>query len=98
MGTNGFILASKKSFLHLIEVYGYPRALEIWQKKMQSNDLPTHALTRQISFRWRKLEQASKPKPLPRIEARQTVFEIAVVGQSNRIYLRNWAVSVSLQE
>jgi len=35
----------KKSFNHIIEVYGFKRALEIWQKRMQNNDLPTPTRT-----------------------------------------------------
>ena len=34
----------KKSFNHLIEVYGFKHAIKIWQKRMENNDLPTVAL------------------------------------------------------
>jgi hypothetical protein len=69
----------KKSFSHLIEVYGFHRALEIWQKKMANNDLPTHVLTRQTRFGWRKLKPIPKLKPLPKDRTLQTRFETAIV-------------------
>jgi len=77
----------KKSFIHLIKVYGYHRALEIWQKKMQNNDLPTHALTRQTRFRWRRLRQIAKPTTLLRAMTWQTRFEVATIQGSVRLYL-----------
>jgi len=67
----------KKSFSHLVESYGFRRAIEIWQKKLQNNDLPTHALTRQTRFRWRKLKPIPKPTRLPRDKTWQSEFEIA---------------------
>jgi hypothetical protein len=88
----------KKSFIHLIEVYGYHRALEIWQKKMHNNDLPTHALTRQTRFRWRKLEQVPKPELLLKVRTMQASFETAFIGRSNKLYIRNWFASISLNE
>lgn len=78
----------KKSFNHIIEVYGFKRTLEIWQKRMQNNDLPTHALTRQTRFRWRKLKLIPKPKPLPRDKTWQSTFETAVFNSSIKLYLR----------
>jgi hypothetical protein len=44
-----------KSFKHIIEVYGFKRAVEIWDKRMKNNDLPFTA--RQTRFRHRKLPQ-----------------------------------------
>src|SRR5450759_3090244 len=70
----------KKSFNHLIEVYGFKRAIEIWQKRMSNNDLPTVALTRQTRFRWRKLKTISKPKPLQRDNTWQSTFEADVIN------------------
>ena len=42
-----------KSFKHIIEVYGFKRAIEIWDKRMKSNDLPL--IGRQTRFRFRRL-------------------------------------------
>lgn len=45
----------RKSLIHLIEVYGFKRALEIWKQKMKYHILPTIAGTRQLKFGWEKL-------------------------------------------
>jgi hypothetical protein len=37
-----------KSFKHLIEVYGFKRAIEVWQKRMMQNDLPISSRQRKI--------------------------------------------------
>jgi hypothetical protein len=87
----------KKSFSHLIEVYGYRRAIEIWQKKMQNNDLPTHALTRQIRFRWRKLKSIPKPQLLPRDKTWQSNFETAILNKSVRLFLRYRVTAFTLE-
>jgi hypothetical protein len=87
----------KKSFSHIIEVYGYRRAIEIWQKKMQNNDLPTHALTRQTRFRWRKLKSIPKPKPLLRDRTWQSVFEVDVINGSIRLFLRYRVTAIGLK-
>jgi hypothetical protein len=50
----------RKSFLHLIDVYDYKRALEIWKKNMANNVLPTVAGTWQIRFQWRNLKTLVK--------------------------------------
>ena len=42
-----------KSFKHIIEVYGFKRAIEIWDKRMKNNDLPI--IGRQTKFRFKKL-------------------------------------------
>jgi hypothetical protein len=42
-----------KSFKHLIEVYGFKRAVEIWNKRLKNNDLPIAG--RQTRLRHRKL-------------------------------------------
>jgi hypothetical protein len=78
----------KKSFSHLIEVHGYKRAIKIWQKKMQNNDLPTHALTRQTRFCWCKLRSPPKPQPLPRNKTWQSNFDTAIINKSVRLFLR----------
>jgi hypothetical protein len=44
-----------KSFKHLIEVYGFRRAIEIWDRRMRNNDLPF--VGRQTRFRLRKLPE-----------------------------------------
>lgn len=87
----------KKSFNHIIEVYGFKRALEIWQKRMQNNDLPTHALTRQTRFQWRKLKTIPKPKPLLRDRTWQSNFETAVIDGSFSLFLRFRVTAISLK-
>jgi hypothetical protein len=42
-----------KSFKHIIEVYGFKRAVEIWDKRMKNNDLPLRGC--QMRLRLRKL-------------------------------------------
>jgi hypothetical protein len=42
-----------KSFKHTIEVYGFKRAIEVWDKRMKNSDLPITG--RQAKFRFRKL-------------------------------------------
>lgn len=44
-----------KSFKHLIEVYGFKRAIEIWDKRMRNNDFPFTG--RQTRFRFRRLPE-----------------------------------------
>ena len=44
-----------KSFKHLIEVYGFKRAIEVWHRRMRDNDLPI--IGRQTRFRHRKLPE-----------------------------------------
>lgn len=44
-----------KSFKHLIEVYGFKRAIEIWDRRMRNGDLPIVGL--QTRFRRRKLPE-----------------------------------------
>jgi hypothetical protein len=52
----------RRSFIHLIEVYGFKRGLEIWKKKMSNNDLPTPAGTYQSRFRYRKRQNKTYNK------------------------------------
>ena len=78
----------KKSFSHVIEVYGFKLAIELWQKRMQNNDLPTHALTRQTRFRWRKLKPISKPKRCFRDRTWQSTFETSLIHGSIKLYLQ----------
>ena len=82
----------------MIEVYGVKRALEIWQKRMQNNDLPTHALTRQMRFRLRKLKLITKPKPLPKDKTRQSTFETGVIRGLVKLYLRYRVTAVSVND
>jgi hypothetical protein len=44
-----------KSFKHIIEVYGFKRAIEIWNKRMRNNDLPLTG--RQTRLRQRKMPE-----------------------------------------
>ncbi len=44
-----------KSFKHIIEVYGFKRAIEIWDKRMKNNDLPL--IGRQTRFRFRRFPE-----------------------------------------
>jgi len=88
----------KKSFTHIIEVYGFKRALEIWQKRMQNNDLPTHALTRQTRFRWRRLKPIPKPERLPRDKTWQSEFETSTIEGLVRLYLRYRVTAIGMAE
>jgi hypothetical protein len=54
-GHNWVFLGFAKSFKHLIEVYGFKRAIQIWDKRMRNNDLPFTGI--QMRFRFRKLPQ-----------------------------------------
>jgi hypothetical protein len=59
----------RKSFIHLIEVYGYKRAIEIWKKNLKKGILPTKARTYQrkingrIAFddKWHSRRYKGKP-------------------------------------
>jgi hypothetical protein len=88
----------KKSFNHLIEVYGFKRALEIWQKRMQNNDLPTVAGTYQRRFRWRKLKPILKPKPLVSDKTLQSTFECDLINKSYRLFLRYQVTAIGITE
>jgi hypothetical protein len=95
-GHNWVFQGFVKSFKHLIEVYGFKRAIEIWQKRMRNNDLPTHALTMQKRFRWRKLRPFPKPERLPRDETRQSEFEVVSIQGSVRLYLRYLVTAIGI--
>lgn len=59
----------RKSFIHLIQVYGYKRALEIWKNNMKKGFLPTKARTYQrkiygrtgIDNKWHSKRYYGKP-------------------------------------
>lgn len=88
---HGFV----KSFKHIIEVYGFKRAIEIWDKRMKNNDLPTSATTRQTRFRWRKLKPIPKPKALYKKETLQSTFETSFINGKVRLFLRNRYIAIS---
>jgi hypothetical protein len=52
-GHHWVFLGFVKSFKHIIEVYGFKRAIEIWDKSMRNNDLPFTG--RQKFFRFKRL-------------------------------------------
>jgi hypothetical protein len=52
----------RKSFTHLIEVYGFKRAVEIWKKNMANDVMPTKAGTYQTRFRYRKAQNKTYNK------------------------------------
>ena len=62
-----------KSFKHLIEVYGFRRAIEIWDRRMRTNDLPFMGW--QTRFRLRKFpEKTTGVVGLELNETRQSTF------------------------
>lgn len=63
-----------KSFKHIIEVYGFRRAVEIWDKRMRNNDLPI--VGRQIRLKHRKMsEKTFGVIGFRRPETRQTTLD-----------------------
>jgi hypothetical protein len=63
-----------KSFKRLIEVYGFKRAIQIWDKRMRNNDLPFTGI--QTRFRFRKLPQKRLGViGFRRPETRQSTFD-----------------------
>jgi hypothetical protein len=52
----------KRSFIHLIEVYRYRRALEIWKKNMENDITPTKASTYQTKLRYRQAQNRTYNK------------------------------------
>ena len=89
-------MAPKKFFSHIIDVYGFKRAIELWQKRMQNNDLPTHALTRQTRFRWRKLKLIPKPKRCFRDRTWQSTFETSLIHGSVKLYLQCRLIAIGV--
>ena len=61
-------------------------------------DLPTHALTRQTRFRWRKLKPVPKPERLPRDRTWQSEFETATTQGSVRLYLRDLVTAIGITD
>ena len=47
-----------KSFKHIIEVYGFKRPIEIWDRNMRNNDLPF--TRRQKRFRFRRIPERTR--------------------------------------
>ncbi|MCW4017140.1 MAG: hypothetical protein NWF00_00415 [Candidatus Bathyarchaeota archaeon] len=44
----------KKSFLHIVDVYGWKRGIEVWNKQLEKGFLPLSGVGRQSRLRWRK--------------------------------------------
>lgn len=52
----------RRSFINLIDVYGYKRALEIWKKNAENDIMPTKAGTYQTRLRYRRKENRTYNK------------------------------------
>jgi hypothetical protein len=61
-----------KSFKHIIEVYGFKRAIEIWDRNLRAGYIPTGKSGFQKRFRWKKIP---KPKLLITPDPRYIVFQ-----------------------
>jgi hypothetical protein len=60
-----------KSFKHIIEVYGFNRAIEIWDKNCRAGKIPTGKNGFQKRFRWKRI---AKPKLLIKSDPRYYVY------------------------